>query len=54
MKKILITIFPLCAILFVLTLISFGLKGALIFLGAVLFVDACYEMIMKLNELKML
>lgn len=40
MKKILIAIFPLYVILFVLMLISFGLKGALTFLGAVLFVVA--------------
>lgn len=40
MKKILIAIFPLYVISFVLTLISFGLKGALTFLGAVLFVVA--------------
>lgn len=40
MKKILITIFPLCVILFVLMLISLGLKGALTFLGALLFAVA--------------
>ena len=40
MKKVLITISPLCAILFVFTLISFGLKGTLAFLGAVLFAVA--------------
>ena len=40
MKKVLITISPLCAILFVFMLISFGLKGALAFLGAVLFAVA--------------
>lgn len=40
MKKILIAIFPLYVISFVLTLISFGLKGALTFLGALLFTVA--------------
>ena len=40
MKKILIAIFLLYVISFVLTLISFGLKGALIFLGVVLFTIA--------------
>ena len=40
MKKFLITISPLCAILFVLMWISGGLKGTLIFLGAVLLIVA--------------
>lgn len=34
MKKFLITISPLCVILFVFMWISLGLKGALIFFGA--------------------
>lgn len=40
MKKFLITISPLCVMLFVLIWISLGLKGALIFLGVVLFIAA--------------
>jgi len=40
MKKFLITIFPLCAVLFILMWISWGLKGALAFFGAVLFIVA--------------
>lgn len=40
MKKFLITISPLCAILFVLMWISWGLKGALIFFGAALLIAA--------------
>lgn len=40
MKKFLITISPLCTILFVLMWISLGLKGALGFLGIVLFITA--------------
>lgn len=38
MKKILITIAPLCVILFVIILISWGLKGAFAFLGVLLFI----------------
>jgi len=38
MKKFLITISPICVVLFVLMWISFGLKGVLTFFGAVLFV----------------
>lgn len=40
MKKFLITIAPLCAILFALMWISWGLKGALAFFCAVLFAVA--------------
>jgi hypothetical protein len=40
MKKFLITISPLCAVLFVLMWISWGLKGALAFFGAVIFIVA--------------
>lgn len=38
MKKFLIAISPLCAILFVLMLVSLGLKGTLIFFGGALFI----------------
>jgi Ca2+/H+ antiporter len=38
MKKFLITIFPLCVILFVSIWISWGLKAALVFFGSVLFI----------------
>lgn len=40
MKKFLITISPLCVVLFVLMWVSWGLKGVLAFLGAVLFAAA--------------
>jgi len=40
MKKFLITISPLCAVLFILMWISWGLKGALTFFSAVLFTVA--------------
>ena len=40
MKKFLITIAPLCAILFALMWFSWGLKGAFAFFGAVLFTVA--------------
>lgn len=40
MKKFLITIFPLCAILFVFIWILWGLKGVLEFFGIVIFVAA--------------
>ena len=38
MKKLLITIFPLCAILFTTMWFSWGLKGAFVFFGAALFI----------------
>lgn len=41
MKKFLLTIFPICAVLFVSMWISWGLKGALTFFSAVLFIVAC-------------
>lgn len=40
MKKFLITISPLCAILFAAMCFSWGLKGAFAFFGAVIFVIA--------------
>lgn len=40
MKKFLITITPFCVVLFVLMWISWGMKGALVFFGAVLFAVA--------------
>ena len=38
MKKFLITISPICVILFVAMLISWGLEGTFIFFGALLFI----------------
>lgn len=40
MKKFLITISPICVVLFLFMWISWGLKGALAFFGALLFVFA--------------
>lgn len=40
MKKFLISIFPICVLLFVLLWISWGLKCVLVFFGAVLFTIA--------------
>ena len=40
MKKFLITIFPFCVLLFALMWLSWGLKGALAFFGAVMTVVA--------------
>ena len=40
MKKFLITITPLCVVLFVIMWISLGLKGVFMFFGAVLFTVA--------------
>jgi len=40
MKKFLITISPLCVVLFALMWISWGLKGVLAFFGGVLFAVA--------------
>ena len=40
MKKFLLTIAPLCVAAFILVLVSCGMKGALAFLGIVLFTTA--------------
>lgn len=40
MKKLLITIFPICVVLFVFIWIPWGLKGALEFFGIMLFLVA--------------
>lgn len=40
MKKFLITISPLCVVLFVFMWFSWGLKGAFVFFGAALFIIA--------------
>ena len=40
MKKLLITLFPFCVVLFALMWISCGLKGALIFFGVMLLIVA--------------
>lgn len=38
MKKFLITISPLCVVLFAVMWLSWGLKGAFVFFGAVIFI----------------
>jgi hypothetical protein len=40
MKKFLITISPLCVVLFILMWVSWGMEGVLTFFGAVLFTVA--------------
>ena len=50
MKKLLITIFPICVVLFILMWISWGLKGVLIFFGAMLFIVALAFGLMKWVE----
>lgn len=47
MKKLLITISPICVVLFVLMWISWGLKGVLAFFGAMLFVVALVVFFIK-------
>ena len=50
MKKFLITISPLCAILFAIMWFSWGLKGAFAFFGAVLFVVVTAILLAKWAE----
>ena len=50
MKKLLITISPLCAMLFVLMWILWGLKGVFAFFGAVLLVVAVAILFAKWME----
>ena len=50
MKKFLITIAPFCVVLFVLTWISFGLKGVLEFFGIILFAVALIFGVVKWVE----
>ena len=50
MKKFLITISPLCTILFAAMWFSWGLKGALAFFGAVLFVGVAAMLLAKWAE----
>ncbi len=50
MKKFLITISPLCVVLFALMWFSWGLKGAFAFFGAVLFVVAVAILLAKWME----
>ena len=47
MKKFLITLSPLCVVLFALMWITWGLKGALAFFGAALFVVAVVVFLTK-------
>lgn len=50
MKKFLITISPLCAILFAALWVAWGLKGAFAFFGAVLFVVVAATLLAKWVE----
>ena len=50
MKKFLIAIAPLCVVLFVLMWISYGLKGASAFFGAVPFAVAVVMFLVKWME----
>ena len=50
MKKLLITIFPICVILFVAILISWGLKGTFMFFGAWLFITVAVILLAKWVE----
>ncbi len=50
MKKLLITISPLCIVLFVFMWVSCGLKGAVILLGAVVFIVVLAELLAKWIE----
>lgn len=50
MKKLLITISPFCAVLFVLMWLSLGLKGAFVFFGVVLFIVVLAFMFVKWVE----
>lgn len=47
MKKFLITISPLCVVLFALMWFSWGLKGVLAFFGAMLFIVALVVFLTK-------
>ena len=50
MKKFLIIISPICVVLFVTMWISWGLKGALVFFGAALFVVVATVLLTKWIE----
>lgn len=50
MKKLLITISPICMVLFVLVWISGGLKDAFVFFGAILFITAMAKLFTKWVE----
>ena len=50
MKKFLITISPLCIVLFILMWISYGLEGAIVFVGAVIFAVALIALFRKWIE----
>ena len=43
MKKVLITISPICVVLAILMWISFGLKGVLVSFGAVIFIVVWFK-----------
>lgn len=47
MKKLLITIFPICSILFATMWISWGLKGAFTFFAVILFVVVVVVLLTK-------
>lgn len=50
MKKLLIIISPICALLFVTLWISWGLEGALVFFGVALFVWVATVLLAKWVE----
>lgn len=50
MKKFLITISPVCVVLFVLMWIPWGLKGALVFFSAVIFITVLVVLFTKWME----
>lgn len=50
MKKFLISIAPLCVMLFVFMWISWGLEGAFIFFGALLFITVVAILLAKWME----
>lgn len=47
MKKFLITIAPLCVVLFILMWISWGLDGVLVFFGTILFIIVVIVLFVK-------
>ena len=50
MKKFLITISPLCIVLFIMMWISWGLEGAIAFIGAAIFIVALLTLFRKWME----
>ena len=50
MKKLLIIISPICVLLFVAMWISWGLKGAFVFFGVLLFITVATILLVKWVE----